>query len=184
MSDKAANIVCAIATGVAAVYMIWQLQRVEAEAMPIAGASKQIAEANNEARLNVFAGFTQAMTEVFNEKETPRNKIRDRPTYTYASDNTLNRRKGKAQGPSGTESYYNLPMAGVIRKMRSLGYTETYWVRRDGVKMFGDYVIVAADLDIRPRGTILDTTLGKAIVCDTGTFIYSDRYALDVAVNW
>ncbi len=94
---------------------------------------------------------------------------------------------GVANGPSGFETYYNLPMGGVIDIMRSLGYDEAnypYWVREDGVKMLGDYVMCAADLSIRPEGTILPTSLGMGIVCDTGDFIYSDPYQLDIAVAW
>jgi hypothetical protein len=44
--------------------------------------------------------------------------------------------------------------------------------------------MVAADFKIRPRGTIVDTTLGKGMVCDTGEFIYSSPYALDIATTW
>ena len=36
------------------------------------------------------------------------------------------------------------------------------------MKMLGDYVIVAADLNKYPRGSIVDTSLGQGIVCDTG----------------
>ena len=99
----------------------------------------------------------------------------------------LNSYLGTITGPSGKETYYNLPMGGVISIMRGEGFSEEefpYWERNDGCKMLGDYVMVAADLSIRPRGTILDCSLGKAIVCDTGEFIYSNPYQLDVAVTW
>ena len=90
-------------------------------------------------------------------------------------------------GPSGKETYYNLDMSGVVSIMRSCGYSEVkfpYWVRDDGVKMLGDYVMVAASFDIRPRGTILDTSLGSAIVCDTGGFASYNQTQLDIAVDW
>ena len=86
-------------------------------------------------------------------------------------------------GPSGKETYYNLPMGGVVRIMRRLGYSEEewpYWVRDDGAKMFGNYIIVAASLDIRPRGTIVPTSLGDGI----GTFALTNQYQLDIAVDW
>ena len=50
--------------------------------------------------------------------------------------------------------------------------------------MYGDYVMVAADLRIRPRGTILDCSLGKAIVCDTGNFVRTNSCQLDIATAW
>lgn len=105
-------------------------------------------------------------------------------TYSY-SGSKLTKSKGINQGPSGGESYYNLPMDGVIQMMENLGYSETYWIREDGCKMYGDYVIVAADTRDLPRGTIIETSLGTAMVCDHCG--YSERYDgiwLDIAVDW
>lgn len=99
----------------------------------------------------------------------------------------LTKRKGVVNGPSGKETYYNLNMAGVVKIMRNAGFTEEeypYWVREDGVKMLGDYVMVAANLDIRPRGSIVKSSLGDAIVCDTGGFATSNPTQLDIAVTW
>lgn len=91
---------------------------------------------------------------------------------------------GVNQGPSGKETYYNLPMEGVVSIMRSMGNNDPYWVREDGAKMLGDYVMVAAHLHIRPRGTIVDTSLGKGIVCDTGGFAAGNPTQLDIATAW
>ena len=102
-------------------------------------------------------------------------------------NNHITKRGGVYNGPSGKETYYNLPMQGVIRIMRNLGYSEEeypYWIRKDGVKMFGDYIMVAANLDIRPKGTILECSLGTAIVCDTGDFAKTNKTQLDIAVDW
>ena len=96
----------------------------------------------------------------------------------------LTRQCGVFQGPSGRETYYNLPMGRVIQYMEALGYSYRYWVREDGVKMYGQYVMCAADLSIRPKGTILETSLGKAIVCDTGGFTRTCPYGLDIATAW
>lgn len=99
----------------------------------------------------------------------------------------LTKSLGIFYGPSGKESWYNLPMEGVVSIMRHQGYTETkypYWVRDDGVKMLGDFVMCAANLEHRPRGSIIDTSLGEAIVCDTGPFALSDPTAVDIAVEW
>lgn len=99
----------------------------------------------------------------------------------------LTKQLGRIVGPSGHETFYNLPMTGVINKMRNLGYSEEeypYWLRDDGVKMFGDYVICAANLEIFPRGTLVPSSLGMAIVCDTGAFAAVNQTQLDIAVDW
>lgn len=91
---------------------------------------------------------------------------------------------GTVTGPSGKETYYNLNMSGVVSIMRGLGNNDEYWVRDDGVKMLGDYVMVAANLDVHPRGSLVETSLGMGIVCDTGSFASGNPNQLDIAVNW
>ena len=91
---------------------------------------------------------------------------------------------GVFQGPSGKETYYNLPMQGVVSIAKSMGIEGDYWVRDDGVKMYGDYVMVAANLSIRPRGSLIQTSLGMGIVLDTGGFASSNPTQLDIATNW
>lgn len=105
----------------------------------------------------------------------------------YWDGPVLNSYVGTIQGPNGKETYYNLPMHGVIRIMRDAGFSETeypYWVRDDGCKMLGDYIMVAADLSIRPRGSIIETSLGTALVCDTGGFANYNATQIDIAVDW
>lgn len=91
-------------------------------------------------------------------------------------------------GPSGKETYYNLDMSGIVSIMRGMGYSEDaypYWVRDDGCKMFGDYIMVACNLDIRPRGTLVATSLGTGIVVDTSpVFVGENATQVDVAVTW
>lgn len=96
----------------------------------------------------------------------------------------LNSSNGVVDGPSGKETFYNLDMSGVISIMQSYGYDYEYWVREDGVKMFGAYVMCAANLDVHPRGSLVKSSLGTAIVCDTGGFAESNPNQLDIAVNW
>lgn len=96
------------------------------------------------------------------------------PDPTSTPKPILTRENGSVEGPSGKETYYNLPMDGVVGIMRDLGYNEEeypYWERADGCKMLGEYIMCAANLDIRPRGTILESSLGTCIVCDTGEFV-------------
>ena len=96
----------------------------------------------------------------------------------------LTRTSGVNQGPNGKETYYNLDMTPVVNVMRNMGNTDEYWVRDDGVKMLGDYVMVAANLNVHERGSIVDSSLGEAIVVDTGGFAYSNPEQLDIAVAW
>ena len=99
----------------------------------------------------------------------------------------LTKSGGVFQGPSGKETYYNLPMGRCIDIMRDMDYSvEDYpfWIREDGAKMLGEYVMCAANLNIRPKGTIVETSLGMAIVVDTGSFAASNETQLDMAVNW
>lgn len=102
---------------------------------------------------------------------------------------------GIYHGPGGLETYYNLPMGGVISIMRGMGFDEEnwpYWVREDGCKMLGDYVMVACNLQLRPRGTLIETSMGMGIVCDTddtfqdtgNEFLSNKLYQTDIAVNW
>ena len=69
------------------------------------------------------------------------------------------------------ETYYDLDMSWNIGVMRDMGFDEAnypYWIRSDGCKMLGNYIMVAADFGWEPRGTITMTSLGAAIVVDTG----------------
>ena len=98
---------------------------------------------------------------------------------------TLNAYIGTVQGPSGKETYYNLDMTEVIRIMKeNEGFDYEYTVREDGVKMYGPYIMCAANLEIRPKGTLVETSLGTAIVCDTGEFATYNKYQIDIAVDW
>ena len=110
-----------------------------------------------------------------------------RPDAPYPERPHLTKSSGVFYGVSGKETYYNLPMGQVIQNMRDMGYTvEEYpfYIREDGAKMLGQYVICAADLSIRPKGTILETSLGYAIVCDTGSFAQYNSTQIDLAVDW
>ena len=96
----------------------------------------------------------------------------------------LSRSRGSITGPSGKETYYNLNMSGCISIMNGRGFNEPYWVRSDGVKMYGYYVMCAAGLSIRPKGSIVESSTGLAIVVDTGGFASRNPRQLDIAVTW
>lgn len=91
-------------------------------------------------------------------------------------------------GPSGFETWYNLPMGGLFKYFGDeIGYgIEDCWVRWDGVKMCGEYVMVASDLKNRKRGSLVETSLGTGIVVDYNGHIdiSGDWTDLDIAVAW
>jgi hypothetical protein len=103
--------------------------------------------------------------------------------YTW-NGQKLSKGVGTVQGPSGKETYYNMNMSGVVSIMRNMGNKDRYWVREDGCKMLGNYIMVAANLSIRPRGSLVPTSLGMGIVCDTGGFALYQPTQLDLAVVW
>ena len=96
----------------------------------------------------------------------------------------LTRSAGRINGPSGQEVYYNLNMSRVAANLSAAGFAGEYWVRNDGVKMFGPYIMIAANYGVHPYGSLVETSLGTAIVCDTGTFAASQPGTMDIAVAW
>lgn len=81
--------------------------------------------------------------------------------------------------PSGKETYYNLNMSNVVDSLKRQWIQGEYRVRKDGVKMYGKYVMVAANW--YRRGTIIPTSLGAGIVCDRGGMTWK---RIDIAVTW
>ncbi len=99
----------------------------------------------------------------------------------------LTKSSGTFNGPSGKETYYNLPMGKCITEMRNMGYSieeYSYSIRPDGAKCLGDYVMCAANLDDRPKGTIIETSLGMAIVVDSCPAADSCPNLIDLCVDW
>lgn len=104
-----------------------------------------------------------------------------------ANGELLTEYKGVYVFEGHTETYYNLPMDGIVSVMRGMGFSEEeypYWVREDGCKMLGDYIMVAADLSLHPRGTFVETSLGTGLVCDTGGFVEWNSTNIDIATDW
>jgi 3D (Asp-Asp-Asp) domain-containing protein len=83
-----------------------------------------------------------------------------------------------------TETYYNLDMSVVVQVAQSRGIAGEYHVRSDGVKMLGDYIMVAACYDIHPYGSLMNTSLGMGIVVDTGGFVAWNPTGIDIATTW
>lgn len=93
-------------------------------------------------------------------------------------------KKGAMSGPVSKETYYNLDMSRVVANMRKLGNNDEVWVRSDGAKMLGDYIMIAANLQKHPRGSLVETSMGTGIVVDTGTFAINNPNQIDIATTW
>ena len=111
-------------------------------------------------------------------------------------------------GPLASETWYDLPMSGVVKNMEKLyGYTDLEAsIRDDGVKVlsgvtpdgerFEDLVMVAADVEHMSnpdgtfeRGEIVATSLGTGIVVDACGRSISERKStgnvhFDIATAW
>lgn len=83
------------------------------------------------------------------------------------------------------ESYYNLPMSRICQKAQDSGIPGEYWINPDtGVKMYGNFVIVAADFSVHPYGSVVETSHGPGLALDTGDFKKYDREQIDIATDW
>lgn len=122
------------------------------------------------------------------EQEALANQAEQQATQTTVNTSwngsVLSPSAGVNYGPSGKETYYNLDMSGVVSIMRGMGNNDSYWVRGDGCKMLGNYIMVAANLSVHPRGSLVETSLGTGIVCDTGGFAAGNANQLDIATSW
>ena len=93
----------------------------------------------------------------------------------------LTAKLGTVQYNGHTETWYDLPMQRVVQRGQDMGIPCDYWVRDDGVKMFGQWVIVAAHPS-KTRYTFIDTSLGAGIILDTHTKSETELY--DIATTW
>ena len=126
--------------------------------------------------------------------------INENNIVSFASDveydgRVLNSTDGVIENnPSGAyETYYDadvicdVGMDNCVKYMRDLGFDEDtypYYIREDGVRMFGEYVMVAANTDILPKGTLIDTSLGMGMVVDHCENSEINVKQIDIAVNW
>lgn len=87
-----------------------------------------------------------------------------------------------SKGVTHRETYYDLPM---VKVMNSCGAGGQYSVRDDGAKIDKDgYIIVAANLTLYPRCTVVETSIGQGKVYDTGGFAIVQPYQFDLATDW
>ena len=96
----------------------------------------------------------------------------------------LTKSRGVNYGPSGKECYYTLDMTNVIRNLQRNGFWFEYWVRADGVKMYGPFVLCAVNFELHPLGTLVETSVGIGIAADTGGFAVNDPTMVDIATAW
>ena len=94
----------------------------------------------------------------------------------------LTAKLGTVQFEGHKETWYNLPMKRVIARSDSAtGLSDMYWIREDGVKMYGPWVICAAHPS-KIRYSRIQTSLGEGIILDTHTA--KDTELIDIATTW
>lgn len=89
---------------------------------------------------------------------------------------------GKITFNNHIETWYDLNMSKICQRAYESGIQSEYSVNDNGVKMYGNYVIVAADWNIHPYGSLVETSHGTGIVLDTHTA--KDRALIDIATTW
>lgn len=137
-------------------------------------------EANYDSLSNDYDNLEDSYSVLYDEYSN----ITDTILGYQSIDNPLTKTKGVNMYEGHRETYYNLPMGLVCSNATNRGIEGNYWVREDGAKMFGMYVIVAANYSLHPYGSIVDTSLGQGIVLDTGTFVNTYPEGYDLAVTW
>lgn len=101
--------------------------------------------------------------------------------------NGLSKSKGTniftdSKGVAHRETYYDLPM-GIV--MQNCGAGGQYSVRSDGAKVDKDgYILIAANFNIYPRCSIVETSIGLGKVYDTGGFVLVHPHGYDLATDW
>ena len=88
---------------------------------------------------------------------------------------------GRVTFQDHTETWYDLPMGKVVQRAQDMGIPAEMWIREDGVKMFGPWVIVAAHPS-KIRYSRVGTSLGEGIILDTHTA--DDTELIDIATDW
>lgn len=95
----------------------------------------------------------------------------------------LTARKGVNYYGDQKETWYNLPMERVLERAdKNFGKHHKRWIRDDGVRMYGTYIILAGAKE--RYGEVVETSLGTGIILDSGAFAIDNPKAVDIAVTW
>ena len=106
-------------------------------------------------------------------------------TFAYRVDASVLTKKGGVNYYEGRkETWYNLDMSRIVKKAKDKGVPGDYWISDNGLKMYGRFIIVAADFDLHPYGSCVITSHGVGMVLDTGAFTKTNPEQIDIAVAW
>jgi hypothetical protein len=144
-------------------------------------------ESEEKTKLEDYTDTTHPKTEPLvlpESEEKTRSEDYTDTTHLMTPGETIDPVCGVFQGPWLKETYYNLDMSYCIKIMQvHFGIDKSYWVRSDGVKMYGEYIMVAADTNVYPKGSIVETSLGRGMVvdhCEAAEWCPE----FDIAVTW
>lgn len=97
----------------------------------------------------------------------------------------LTARAGRITFNGHPETYYNLNMSRITARADAFyGLKDVYSVREDGIKTYNGFVIVAANWNVHPFGSVVETSRGLGIVLDTGSFAKREPQTIDLAADW
>lgn len=97
----------------------------------------------------------------------------------------LTAKLGRIQFNGHDETYYNLNMSNIVERADQVfNVSDMYWIREDGCKMYGPFIIVAANWKEHPFGSVVETSRGTGLVLDTGDFAKREPQTIDLAVEW
>ena len=114
-----------------------------------------------------------------------RGRLKGIATQTILALTVLTAAKGVNNFMGHQERYYNLKMNRVVERAdKHFGLSNVYAIREDGVKTYNGFVIAAANYKVHPYGSVVDTSLGPAIIIDTGRFAKSNPTMIDIATDW
>ena len=108
-------------------------------------------------------------------------RLKTMATQTLLALTVLTAAKGVNRFMDHTETWYNLNMKKVVQRAdEHFGIRNAYAVRKDGIKTYNGFVILAADKSV-PYGTIIETSRGTGIVID---YHETEKDIVDIATNW
>ncbi len=114
--------------------------------------------------------------------------IAKRPLTASMGVNHYTVKKANGSMVDRKETYYDLDMSGVMRLAQyyeGCNNSGHYSVREDGAKVDDDgFILVAANLSHYPRCSVVETSLGRGKVYDTGDFARRNPEQFDIATDW
>ena len=147
---------------------------------------KRLREQEEEPTEEVYEESTEEVYEepIYYEAEANEVPVYDQVAITPPTVDCLTPAGGVYWFGEQRETWYNMDVSNICDMAEANGIPGYYWIRDDGCRMWGDYIIVACNRAVHPYGTLVETSLGTGISLDTGGFAETWPYGVDIAVTW